>query len=215
MNRELAEHQTKVLESVSISILGRGRRMLMGASSSSLSTTAPRNMAVNLQKHSYSMTKCAEYLLYILSCYHCGNHQKWVQHAHSITMNHYSTAALPEPPSTIWHLTQGTELQKIFSTFCHAKSDSVNLLLDDGTRVLEETMHSQGLTHAQLDACEKEEVEFFATLGKEPSYDVHAVAYVELLQQLRALLFQSYSHPRTKPPSSLSSKLSDREVSDW
>lgn len=60
-------------------------------------------------------------------------------------------------------------------------------ILDNGTRALEETMRSQGLTHAQLDACEKEEVEFFATLGKEPSYDVHAVAYVELLQQLRAL----------------------------
>ena len=40
---------------------------------------------------------------------------------------------------------------------------------------------------SMLDEWEKEEQEYFATLGKEQPWDIHAAAYVELLQELRVL----------------------------
>jgi hypothetical protein len=36
-----------------------------------------------------------------------------------------------------------------------------------------------------LERWREEELKYFETLGQEPEYDVHAVAYVELLQNLR------------------------------
>ena len=38
-----------------------------------------------------------------------------------------------------------------------------------------------------LDDWEKEEQLYFNTLGQENSWDMHAVAYVELLRELRAV----------------------------
>jgi hypothetical protein len=49
---------------------------------------------------------------------------------------------------------------------------------------LTEAMHSLKVTEQDLDRFQKEEAEYFKTLGKEPEWDAHAVAYVELLQEL-------------------------------
>jgi hypothetical protein len=50
---------------------------------------------------------------------------------------------------------------------------------------LSETLQSLNITEADLKKWESEEVEYFGSLGKEPEWDVYAVAYVELLQELR------------------------------
>ena len=52
---------------------------------------------------------------------------------------------------------------------------------------LSEAMHSLGIDEATLTKWHKEEVEYFETLGQEPEWDVHAMAYVELLQELQSL----------------------------
>ena len=48
-------------------------------------------------------------------------------------------------------------------------------------------MASLGVNEKVLEQWHDEEVEYFRTLGKEPEWDVHAMAYVELLQGLRNL----------------------------
>lgn len=60
-------------------------------------------------------------------------------------------------------------------------------IIEEGERTLEETTCSQDITHAQLNECEKGETTFFVSLEKKPNYDVHAVVYVELLQELQDL----------------------------
>lgn len=51
--------------------------------------------------------------------------------------------------------------------------------------VLEEYMASANISYKDLERWENEEREYIATLGQEPEWDVFAVAYVELLQQLQ------------------------------
>lgn len=50
----------------------------------------------------------------------------------------------------------------------------------------EDSMRKFNLTDADLDRWEKEEIEFFAQLGKEPESNTLQVEYVELLQALQA-----------------------------
>ncbi|KAI0681720.1 hypothetical protein BC835DRAFT_1311796, partial [Cytidiella melzeri] len=52
---------------------------------------------------------------------------------------------------------------------------------------LAEAMRSLSITDDDLDTWEREEVEFFSQIGDEDPHDVHAVAYVECLQELRDL----------------------------
>ncbi|KAI0699449.1 hypothetical protein BC835DRAFT_1405155 [Cytidiella melzeri] len=63
---------------------------------------------------------------------------------------------------------------------------ALEVIEHDG-EVLREAMESLGITEASMDEWEHEELGFFARLGDEDDYDVHAVAYVELLQELRDL----------------------------
>ncbi|KAF7966426.1 hypothetical protein HWV62_38406 [Athelia sp. TMB] len=58
-------------------------------------------------------------------------------------------------------------------------------IIDKESIALVDTLQSLGITIAQLESWESEEVEYFKTVGKEPEWDAHAVVYVELLQELR------------------------------
>ncbi|KAI0362962.1 hypothetical protein BV20DRAFT_959256 [Pilatotrama ljubarskyi] len=59
-------------------------------------------------------------------------------------------------------------------------------IIRDMSPVVAEAMRSLSITTDDLRAFGEEEREYFATLTDEDSWDVHAVAYVEVLQQLHA-----------------------------
>lgn len=63
---------------------------------------------------------------------------------------------------------------------------ALKIIHEDGA-TLEASKAYLEMTDELMDQWSKEEREFFATLGEESEYDVHSVAYVELLQQLREL----------------------------
>lgn len=50
-----------------------------------------------------------------------------------------------------------------------------------------------GLTEEQLENYHEEEAEYFQSLRQEPEWDVHAVVYVELLQELRNLEYAAFA----------------------
>lgn len=50
---------------------------------------------------------------------------------------------------------------------------------------LTEATKSLGIQDGELDSWQEEQAEYFSTLGDEPERDIHAVAYVELLQELQ------------------------------
>ena len=58
-------------------------------------------------------------------------------------------------------------------------------IIKQNTVTLDETLKSLGVTHETLDEWELEERAYFSTLGQEDPWDMHAVAYVELLKELR------------------------------
>ncbi|KAL6308954.1 hypothetical protein BKA93DRAFT_864339 [Sparassis latifolia] len=60
-------------------------------------------------------------------------------------------------------------------------------ILNNDAQVLDEAVRSLGIGDGDLDKWQKEETEYFSVLGQEPEWDVHAVAYVELLQEHYAL----------------------------
>lgn len=49
---------------------------------------------------------------------------------------------------------------------------------------LTNSLTTLGVTIEDLNTWQTEQGEFFSSLSKEPTWNVHAVAYVELLQQL-------------------------------
>ncbi|KAI0083028.1 hypothetical protein BDY19DRAFT_987985 [Irpex rosettiformis] len=63
---------------------------------------------------------------------------------------------------------------------------ALSIVHDDASR-LAEAMDSLGITEEDLDNFEKEQMEFFSQLGEEDPEDLHAVAYVERLEQLKQL----------------------------
>ncbi|KAI0692610.1 hypothetical protein BC835DRAFT_1277453 [Cytidiella melzeri] len=63
---------------------------------------------------------------------------------------------------------------------------ALGIIHSDATTLLE-AMHSLSITDKDLDVWEDEQVEFFSRIGDELPHDVHAVAYVERLQELRDL----------------------------
>jgi Kyakuja-Dileera-Zisupton transposase len=52
-------------------------------------------------------------------------------------------------------------------------------------RLLDLLLHSIDATRGDLDRWQEEQRQHFETVGTEPDYDIHRVAYVELLQELR------------------------------
>lgn len=55
------------------------------------------------------------------------------------------------------------------------------------TPALHDAMQSLNITFANIEKWATEEREYFSTLGEEPEWDIHAVAYVERLQELREI----------------------------
>jgi hypothetical protein len=58
-------------------------------------------------------------------------------------------------------------------------------IIKDESMLLSEAMKSMNIQEGDIERWHKEQVDYFASLGNEPDWDVHAVAYVELLQDLR------------------------------
>lgn len=77
------------------------------------------------------------------------------------------------------HLNMGTFLA---SNYVQATN-----IIRDGSIALQKSMAFHNITVEEMTQWEHEEIEYFATLGEEAPYDIHAVAYVELLQKLCAL----------------------------
>ena len=61
-------------------------------------------------------------------------------------------------------------------------------ILKEDVLALEDTKKVLNVTQKDLERWHQEERAYFVTLGAEPEYDVHRVAYVELLQQHRETL---------------------------
>ena len=60
-------------------------------------------------------------------------------------------------------------------------------IAEQGTIALADAQRSLGITDADMNTWEVEETTFFSQLGDEDSQYTHAIAYVELLQQLTDL----------------------------
>lgn len=63
---------------------------------------------------------------------------------------------------------------------------ALDIINSDGF-TLDQAMKTHAVTADLIDKWSKEEFEYFATLGTEPEYNIHAITYVELLQDLREL----------------------------
>jgi hypothetical protein len=60
---------------------------------------------------------------------------------------------------------------------------ALSIIKDKGSAV-EETMHGLGISSSDLETWHHAQVSFFETIGEESRWDIHAMAYVELLQEL-------------------------------
>lgn len=60
---------------------------------------------------------------------------------------------------------------------------ALSIIKDEGTTI-EETMQELGITSTDLETWHREQVSFFETIGEESPWDIHAMAYTELLQEL-------------------------------
>ena len=61
----------------------------------------------------------------------------------------------------------------------------LSIIQDEGT-VVEEAIHELGITSIDLEMWHHEQVSFFEMIGEESPWDIHAIAYVELLQELHS-----------------------------
>ena len=59
----------------------------------------------------------------------------------------------------------------------------MSIIKDEGAAI-EETMKALSITSSDLESWHHEQVSFFDTVGEESRWDIHAMAYVELLQEL-------------------------------
>ena len=60
---------------------------------------------------------------------------------------------------------------------------SLSIIKDEGTAV-EEAMRGLGISSNDLETWHREQVSFFESIGEESPWDIHAMTYVELLQEL-------------------------------
>jgi hypothetical protein len=70
-------------------------------------------------------------------------------------------------------------------TMIYNNYDQALKILEEEAIALAEAQVSLGIHESDLSRWQEEQQAYFATLGQEPDYDAHAVAYVELLQKLR------------------------------
>ncbi|KAI0640521.1 hypothetical protein C8Q79DRAFT_1004171 [Trametes meyenii] len=75
----------------------------------------------------------------------------------------------------------------------HNYRQAIEIIVDK-TPILQENLRKIGCTLEDLDKWRHEEASYFATLGKEAVWDVHAVEYVGLLRRLRELEDRSRSN---------------------
>ena len=71
-------------------------------------------------------------------------------------------------------------------TFLYNNYNQVLQIINDDAPALAETLRSLGIMEVDLENWENEEVEYFRVLGKEDQWDIHAVVYIETLQELQA-----------------------------
>ncbi|KAG1837662.1 hypothetical protein F4604DRAFT_1885677 [Suillus subluteus] len=64
-------------------------------------------------------------------------------------------------------------------------------IINSDSLILQQAMNSLRIHLGELETWHAEEVEYFRTLGSEPEWDVHAMAYVELLQEMQEYEFIS------------------------
>jgi len=60
-------------------------------------------------------------------------------------------------------------------------------IIKDEQLALDNAKNSLGIKDGELEKWQKEEAEYFSTLGQEPERDILKIAYVELLQELREI----------------------------
>ena len=70
----------------------------------------------------------------------------------------------------------------IYNNYQHALN-----IISEESPALSKAMAPFGINEKVLEQWHEGEVKYFETLGKEPEWDVHAMAYVELLQELQDL----------------------------
>jgi hypothetical protein len=58
-------------------------------------------------------------------------------------------------------------------------------IIEDESHALVEAMKSLNIQDGDLEHWNVEQAEYFESLGMEPEWDIHAVAYVEHLQELQ------------------------------
>lgn len=66
----------------------------------------------------------------------------------------------------------------------HNYKQSINIIASESL-ALDGAKASLGIQDGDLEAWRQEEIEYIAGLGKETTWDIHAMAYVELLHKLR------------------------------
>jgi hypothetical protein len=82
---------------------------------------------------------------------------------------------------TQWDKEKYTNLgTMLLNNYCQALH-----IISTDTLALREAMASLNIQQGNTEQWHSEETEYFRTLGQEPEWDVHAVVYVELLQQLQ------------------------------
>jgi len=60
-------------------------------------------------------------------------------------------------------------------------------IIETNSRDVQEVLHLKGLSENDLDTFISSKHQYFETLGKESEGDLHAIAYVELLEELKAV----------------------------
>lgn len=69
----------------------------------------------------------------------------------------------------------------------------ISIIRDEGAAV-EETMNALGITSTDLETWHYKQASFFETVGEESRWDVHMMAYVELLQELSSTKYNFSPH---------------------
>jgi hypothetical protein len=72
------------------------------------------------------------------------------------------------------------------ATMLYNNYDQALEIIKNESVALTDTLRSLAITEEDLEKWEQEETAYFRVLGQEPEWDLHAVAYVELLQELRS-----------------------------
>ena len=75
--------------------------------------------------------------------------------------------------------------QNLGLMFYNNYKQALSIIKDDGSAV-DEAMQSLKIQVSDLETWHHKQTDFFQTIGEESSWDVHAVVYVELLQELNS-----------------------------